>query len=170
MDLDSFIVRSTHMTIPAIFKLHGEEFFRDEETRCLKKASEYRTLCYSSELKKLIPRIHLKGHIIALGGGTVLRPENVAIIKQHGVCFFIDTPFELCYERISGDGNGEGVAHARPIAAASSREELLSRYNDRLPAYKHAADYVINGSTSDKEYIIKEITKFLPVIRRIDEI
>ena len=47
MDLDSFIVRSTHMTITAIFKLHGEEFFRDEETRCLKKASEYRTLCYS---------------------------------------------------------------------------------------------------------------------------
>ena len=163
MDLDNFIVHDSHMTIPAIFKLHGEEFFRDEESRCLKSASEYRTMCYSSELKKLTPRIHLKGHIIALGGGTVLRPENVAVIKQHGVCFFIDAPFDVCYSRIAGDSG-------RPVAASSSRGELLQRYNDRRPAYKSAADYVINGGTSDKDYIIKEILKFLPVIRRMNNI
>ena len=159
MDLDNFIVRETRMTIPAIFKLRGEEYFRREETRCLETASRYRTMCYSSELKTVTPRVHLKGHIIALGGGTVLRAENVAIIREHGVCFLIDAPFDVCYSRIAGD-------RGRPIAASSTRAELLQRYNDRLPAYKNAADYVINGGTTDKDYVIKELLKFLPVINR----
>ncbi|GHU47134.1 shikimate kinase [Clostridia bacterium] len=160
MDLDSFIVRELHMTIPAIFKLRGEEYFRDEETRCLQKLSEYRTMCYSGGQRTLVPRVYNKGHVIALGGGTPLRPENVAVMREHGVCFYINTPFELCYERIRGDGN-------RPVAAGSTKEELFARFNLRAPFYRAAADFVINGGSAVADYVVGEIMEFLPTIKRM---
>jgi shikimate dehydrogenase len=103
--------------IPKIFAEHGEQYFRGLEFNALQRADSA---------------------LIALGGGALTSPESAKYAKENAVVVFIDTPFEVCYERIKNDKN-------RPLAANKSKEELFALYNSRLEHYKNAADYTIKG-------------------------
>jgi shikimate kinase len=103
--------------IPEIFAAHGEKYFRSLELAALKT---------------------LKAPLISLGGGALTNPEAAEYAKENAVVVFIDTPFEVCFERIKGD-------KARPLAANKTKEKLLELYNSRLPHYKEVADYIIKG-------------------------
>lgn len=65
--------------------------------------------------------------IIALGGGTLER--NLDLIKSETSLFWLDTPFEVCFDRISGDTN-------RPLV--NDKESLEKLFNDRLVQYQQA--------------------------------
>ena len=58
----------------------------------------------------------------------MLNSETAAAAAENGIVVFLDVPFESCYERIRYDKN-------RPIAASSTREQLLERYNQRYQVY-----------------------------------
>jgi shikimate kinase len=103
--------------IPKIFAEHGEKYFRELEFNALKIAN---------------------ADIISLGGGALTNPESAKYAKENAVVVFIDTDFEVCYERIKNDKN-------RPLAANKSKEELFALYNSRLEHYRNAADYTIKG-------------------------
>ena len=62
VDTDALIVEMTGMSISEIFKLDGEERFRDLETLVLRKITKMDNL------------------IVALGGGALLREENRRLI------------------------------------------------------------------------------------------
>ena len=64
---------------------------------------------------------------------------------------FINVPFEVCYERISGDPN-------RPIAASKTKNELRELYNMRYNIYYKNSDYCIDAEGSPME-ITKLIIK-----------
>ena len=71
IDTDRLIVeREGH--IPTIFREKGETYFRDLETAVIKEVSAY------------------SGKVISLGGGAVMRPENVEALRHNGAIFFID--------------------------------------------------------------------------------
>ena len=74
IDTDDIITEDEGKSIPEIFKEHGEKYFRDAETRAVKKAA---ALC---------------GKVIATGGGAILREENVDALKENGKLYFIDRP------------------------------------------------------------------------------
>ena len=103
--------------IPEIFALHGEKHFRELEFNALREAN---------------------ADIISLGGGALTNPDAAAYAKENAVVIFIDTPFEVCYERIKGD-------KSRPLAASKTKEELLALYDSRSEHYRNAADYIIKG-------------------------
>jgi shikimate dehydrogenase len=103
--------------IPKIFAEHGEQYFRSLEFSALKTAN---------------------ADIISLGGGALTNPEAAKYAKENAVVVFIDTGFEVCYERIKNDPN-------RPLAASKTKEELLALYNSRLAHYREAADFTIKG-------------------------
>ena len=46
------------------------------------------------------------------------------IASEYGIAVYLSLPFEVCYQRISGDKN-------RPIAASSTKEELEAMFGDR---------------------------------------
>ena len=71
LDADEELERRAGKTIAAIFADEGESAFRDLE---------------SQVLADLVQRDR---HIIALGGGVVLRPENRALIKQAGTVVWL---------------------------------------------------------------------------------
>ena len=62
VDTDALIVEMTGMSISEIFKLDGEERFRDLESLVLRKITKMDNL------------------IVALGGGALLREENRGLI------------------------------------------------------------------------------------------
>ena len=76
IDLDAFIEQRAGMSVSEIFEAGGETDFRDRETEAAKLVSQ-RT-----------------DTVVAAGGGTVLRPENVAVLSKTGFLIFIDRPVE----------------------------------------------------------------------------
>ena len=76
-----------------------------------------------------------KSFILSLGGGTILRPENAALIRQHCKCFFLRASVETLRLHLGGD-----QSH-RPLLKDGGFEAMLA---ERTPVYTAAADYIID--------------------------
>jgi shikimate kinase len=78
LDFDSFIESTTKKTIPQIFEHEGEEGFRALEDKILQK----------------LERRH--NFVIAMGGGTLIKPENISFARKLGLIVMLDlSPLEL---------------------------------------------------------------------------
>jgi shikimate dehydrogenase len=71
IDTDLLIEEESGTDIPELFRLKGEEHFRNLETAAIEKTGMG------------------KGQIIATGGGAVLRDENYGPLKQNGVIVYL---------------------------------------------------------------------------------
>lgn len=128
-DTDDLIVEDQKMSIPEIFSQKGEPYFREVEADIVK------SLCGRTA-------------VVACGGGAMLNPDSAKAAAEAGAVIFLDTDFETCYSRISGDSN-------RPIAASSTKEELRARFEARRGVYlKHSTIQIDCGGspmeTADK--------------------
>ncbi len=124
------IISEKHGVISEIFAQYGEDYFRDKESEAVKEAA-----------KK-------SGMIIATGGGAILRKENVDVLKQNGVIFFLNRPLEDIIPTSD-----------RPLS--SDFEALKKRYDERYNKYKAAGDYEIfvDGNPENAAKKILEIMK-----------
>ena len=71
LDADTVLEQKAGMNIPEIFRLEGEDGFRQRETAVL------------AELGKR------SGLVIATGGGCVTREENYDLLHQNGIIFWL---------------------------------------------------------------------------------
>lgn len=117
-DLDEMIKEEAGCEISEIFSSHGEEYFRDLESRII--------------AQRAAP---LTGSVIATGGGAVLRNDNIKNLKKNGRVFFIDRDLELLTPTSD-----------RPTAL--SKEALELRFKQRYATYNATADVRVEGSTS----------------------
>ena len=80
---------------------------------------------------------HQQPMIIALGGGT-LTEDVLDLIKKTPDCktVFLDTPYEICLERIRHDQN-------RPLSNLPG-EELKKLYDSRWEIYRKIADLTLS--------------------------
>ena len=77
LDLDRFIQNDAGMSVKAIFAAEGEEGFRAREKRALREASAR------------------DRSVIALGGGTLLDPDNRACVEETGIVVCLDCPIDI---------------------------------------------------------------------------
>lgn len=134
-DTDELIVEKEKMSIPEIFEKKGEKYFREAETEIVEELGNY------------------KG-VAACGGGLMLSDKNAEIARKNGVVVFLNTPFEVCYDRISGDKN-------RPLAVSKTYDELKALYDERYEKYLKNSDFSIDCEGSPMEIarmIIKTIS------------
>ena len=125
-DTDQMIVSTHKKSIPEIFESEGEAVFRSYE---------------SDE----IARVSMKNNsVIATGGGAILKKDNVRMLKQNGVLFFIDRPCEKLVPSID-----------RPLS--SDLESIKKRYDERYDLYVESADVVIDADDTPIN-IAKKIT------------
>ena len=111
-DTDRIIVEKAGKPITEIFRDSGEAAFRDLESEVIRELS----------LRS--------GVIISTGGGAVLRPANVDVLRQNGRLFWLDRdPASL----IPTDD--------RPLA--DTAEKMKRLYAERQPVYRAAADETI---------------------------
>lgn len=130
IDMDEEVIRRTDMTIPEIFEKYGEKHFRDIESEV------------AADLGKQ------RGLIIATGGGTILRPENVDALRQNGFVIHISRPVSS----LPMDG--------RPLSR--DLDTLLNMEKERMPLYKAAADATFDNSmTRHKHQLASAIKKIL---------
>lgn len=113
-DTDSEIIKEINMPISEYFEKFGEESFRKIESEVIKRVSAE------------------QASVIATGGGAVLNPDNIRLLKENGTVIFIDRPIEKLV-----------TTSDRPLS--SSRELLKKRYNERYGIYCSSADEKINA-------------------------
>ena len=130
-DLDSVIERRTGKSIQQIFSDHGESEFRRIERQAIE---------YCRELKRAV---------VALGGGAYLAEENRQTLRESGITVWLDCPFEICFERVRGDGS-------RPLLG--TEDEMKSLLDKRRPAYA-LADYVVETGARSPDEIATEIIR-----------
>ncbi len=133
-DLDEEIERREGLPIADIFEMHGEASFRAAETAALR------------ERVKAVQTG--RPHVISVGGGAFLTPENFDLISNHGVTIWLDVPLQVIVERIAG------FEH-RPLAR--NPERLKELYELRRPGYARA-DYRLETSDND---VVLNVTRIL---------
>ncbi len=119
IDTDSLIVEREG-EIAKIFAEKGEKHFRDLE---------------SGILRELAP---LNGKVISLGGGAILRDENVRAMQHNGEIFFIDRSPEYLVPTLD-----------RPLA--DKKAKIMRLYDKRIDRYMATADYIIDGDCDPED-------------------
>ena len=114
VDTDSEIIKQINMPISDYFGKYGEESFRKIESEVIKRISAEQS------------------SVIATGGGAVLNPDNIRLLKENGTVVFIDRPLEKLV-----------TTSDRPLS--SNREMLMKRYNERYQIYCSSADIKIDA-------------------------
>ena len=127
IDADPEIEKDAGKTIPELFAV-SEEFFRNQETRTTKRLSA------------------LQGKVLAMGGGVVLRQENIASLKENGLIIFLD--------RSPADIIGDVDTQTRPLLAAG-RQRIYDLYAQREELYRTAADVIVQNKDSIQEVLSK---------------
>jgi 3-phosphoshikimate 1-carboxyvinyltransferase len=134
LDIDATIVHKVSKTIPQIIEASGWQTFRDEES------------VVTAELSKKT------NAVIATGGGTILRPENVVALKNNGIMVLLKAKPETLAARIEGDAN-------RPSLTAHSNvlDELKQLWKERKNIYESTADITVLTDGRQPEEIEEEI-------------
>ena len=120
VDTDQRISEIFGMAIGDIFNSFGEELFRIAETGVLADLAG-RPPC-----------------IVSTGGGMCNLPENVAIMRNHGVIVHVDRPIDQILSDIRME--------KRPNLAGGSHEDVIDLYNRRIGYYRNCADYRLDNS------------------------
>ncbi|MCD8300864.1 MAG: shikimate kinase [Clostridiales bacterium] len=135
IEMDDEIVRENGMSISDMFECYGEEYFRDKETDLLRRIAG------------------MEPAIISCGGGCVLRPENVALMKNCGTIILLTGEPETIYERVHR-------SQSRPILNGHMNVEYIAELMEkRRPAYEAAADLAVPSDGKTPGEVAREIIK-----------
>ncbi|KAL3818851.1 hypothetical protein ACJIZ3_004756 [Penstemon smallii] len=121
-DCDTLIEQAVGgTTVAEIFKLHGESFFRDNETKVLQKLSSMHRL------------------VVSTGGGAVVRPTNWRHM-QKGISVWLDVPLEALARRITAVGTVSRplLHHDYGDPYSKTMKRLSALYEERGEAYANA--------------------------------
>lgn len=136
-DMDRFIEAREGMKIAEIFETKGEDTFRAAET---------------SAIESIMAEDNI---VVAAGGGTVLRQENIDEFHRcGGKIYFLDVPVAALKERLKNDRN-------RPLLQRPDRREFIDKlHRERYPKYVSAADIVVDAA-GPAVYIARKMAEML---------
>ena len=148
IDSDTEIEKAAKMTIPEIFKLHGEAYFRDGEKRVFKRLLEGQPA------------------IIAAGGGAFAYTPIREIILESGFSIWLKVNRETLIRRVSKR------PEKRPLLAKGNIEQTISRLmEERYPVYAEA-DIMVESDDGERPQTVKVISEILTnqgILNRSDE-
>lgn len=148
IDLDEMIESASHKPIPAMFRVEGEEAFRNFESRALRLA------------------VTSPHSVIALGGGTPLRKGNASIIRATGRTWLLTATWDVIWKRVRYNLN-ERPLLAKLILELGEKEPTLEQFiafatpilDSRVDAYRQVADYTLDTSNSSVDELAGNIVK-----------
>ena len=122
VDMDRYIEEKTGLKVREIFDRFGEAHFRALETETVRALSAR------------------ADYVVATGGGTLMRPENVeAFHAGGGTVYFLDVPLAALQERLKND-------RRRPLLQVPDRRAVIERLlSERRPQYLESADVVVDA-------------------------
>jgi shikimate kinase len=137
VDTDHLIEERTGADIPWIFDVEGEAGFRSRETATLDSL------------------LDVNRHVIATGGGIVVRPENHSRIKALGKVVYLTASVEQLLARTSKDKKRPLLQVADPRARM---EQLL---HERNALYQQVADLTLQTDGRGSKWVVQQVVQWL---------
>ncbi len=132
IDTDAMVEAESGRVISDIFAEDGEETFRDLESAAVEAASA---------------RVAV---VVSLGGGAVLRPENLASLRKTGVVFLLDATAEAIYDRVRDETH-------RPLLNVPDPVRTIRELLDVRRPYYAQADVVVDTTGRCVSEIVDEV-------------
>ena len=141
VDLDQKIEADAAMSIPDIFRLHGEEYFRRLERQAVEEVSKRR------------------GIVIATGGGTVKDARNVELLKSNGIIVCLTCSVDELLDRTAIKGE-------RPVLDGrhedhGDRRAAIEKLLDERKQFYDQADYKVDTTDWSPLKLVDSIIKIV---------
>jgi shikimate kinase len=138
VDTDALVVERAGCAIAELFAQHGEAHFRDLE---------------AAALRDVVQRSTHQSHVIATGGGIVLRAENRALLRSGPVTVvWLDAPTDTLLARLQADDE------ARPLVQGDAPAARLERLRtEREQLYRELAQQVVHTAGLTPEQVAAQI-------------
>jgi shikimate kinase len=136
---DAEIVKRAGQAIPKIVEQHGWEHFRELESAVCRDLAEKDNL------------------IIDTGGGAILRPQNVEVLKKNGRFWWLTAGVNTIVRRIGHDTQRPSLTGTR-----SFLDEISEVLAERLPKYQAAADWTISTEGLTVHEVAERILLHVP--------
>ncbi|MFZ5452832.1 MAG: shikimate kinase [Thermodesulfobacteriota bacterium] len=137
VDLDQFLEAEMGQTITALVADQGWAEFRRREKEIVARFSQ------------------TGGQVLATGGGVVLDPENVALLRKTGVVVWLQADPHTIRGRLSRDRVQEDQ---RPsLTGGGTLDEVEEVLNTRRPLYAAAAHVVIDTTGQSIDQVVEKV-------------
>ncbi len=137
IDTDKMIVEAAGKSIQSIFDEDGEAEFRRIEKEVISRAAE------------------LDGYVVATGGGVVLDPDNIDMLRKNGIIVNLAPEFEVIRARL------KGARRTRPLLQGQTEADIKKRFDDRQPFYDNCDIKIKVTNGKNAAYFAREILKRL---------
>ena len=118
VDADELLERRAGRTIQEVFAAEGETGFRDREQAILNELAT------------------LEKHVIATGGGVILRPANRERLRASGLVAWLAASPATIWQRLQADPT---TASRRPTLSQGGLAEVEEKLRQREPLYRETA-------------------------------
>lgn len=125
VDVDDEIERAIGKPIRTIVAEAGIEYFREYEHQMLRRLLRHDDI------------------VVGLGGGAVLRDDNVAELLLTGVLVHLDVPIDVLVARITAD---DAEVQRRPLLADDPVTALRRLHDERDRRYREVAEVVVDAA------------------------
>jgi len=142
IDLDRKIEEEARMTIPEIFSLHGEAWFRKAESDILRR-----------------PELEA-GAVISTGGGAPCHADNMSYMLDTGLTVYLKLTAAQLVSRLSN------AREERPLLNGMNGEELLGFITDKLAERERwysQAEIIVNGFDLDINNLYSRVKSYLNI-------
>ncbi len=136
VDADEVLETRYGVTIRQIFAAEGEVGFRDKEEKV------FAELC------------QLRRHVIATGGGIILRETNRERMRSTGKVVWLWANAETIWQRLQVDPS---TAERRPPLTVGGLAEIEETLRIRDPMYRGCADFMVPTSDHTPEDVVEVI-------------
>jgi XRE family aerobic/anaerobic benzoate catabolism transcriptional regulator len=134
LELDALVAKEAGMSLPTLFEIHGEAYFRRVERQVLRHVFE-------------------TGHaaVVATGGSLVTDAETYALLRKRAVTVWLKAEADEHWRRVVAQGD------LRPMKDRSNAmNELRALLKKRTPLYAKA-DHVVDTSGVDLEEAARRV-------------
>ena len=131
IDLDELIELKEKMLIPDIFAKKGEPYFRRAEKRALKEVSSQ------------------KEFIVGCGGGIVIDPDNIKVMKETGTIICLTAAPAVILKRTSK------TTHRPLLKVSDPRKQIELLLKMRAPYYAQADKSIDTSKLSVREVVAR---------------
>lgn len=136
LDTDMMVEKEIGRSISEIFEKEGEAAFRTYEKKMVKRALDKEKV------------------VIATGGGAVIDPENLNLMKEKGFVIGLSASPEVILQRVSDFED-------RPLLKTKDALNKIRSLLSHRSAYYREADKIIDTTSQLIEETVEEILKVL---------
>jgi shikimate kinase len=133
IDIDDLIELKEKMKISEIFKIRGENYFRQIETQTIKDFSKN------------------SNQVISTGGGAPQNPDNLKTLKSSCFVVYLYAPVTVLYERLLNEIDN------RPMLHTENPKQKLHELLEKREPYYLKADIKVDTANKTPGEVVSDI-------------